>query len=146
MTPPSLPVPLRSKQGCWTCRLRKKKCDETRPLCSTCSSLSITCYAYGPKPAWMDDPEQERRVVAGFKDIVRHTSRHRPGKPTATTKTKTTSIRRAGRLDASETNGHANGRRPIAPQGTKPTSSLDDGGASLLQQHVPSQPVSMLSI
>lgn len=70
-------IPLRSKQGCWTCRLRKKKCDEERPLCSVCTSLSISCYGYGPRPGWMNDPEQERAVANSLKEIVKHTSRHK---------------------------------------------------------------------
>lgn len=69
--------PLRSKQGCWTCRLRKKKCDEGRPLCSLCTSLSITCYGYGPRPDWMDNGEREKAVANGIKEIVKHTSRRK---------------------------------------------------------------------
>ena len=70
-------APLRSKQGCWTCRLRKKKCDEGRPYCSTCSSLSITCYGFGPKPEFMDNGEEERAVVDRLKQIVKRTSRRK---------------------------------------------------------------------
>lgn len=44
----------RSLHGCWTCRLRKKKCDETRPACLVCVSLDLNCHAYGRKPEWMD--------------------------------------------------------------------------------------------
>src|SRR6201747_2843254 len=73
--------PLRSKQGCFTCRLRKKKCDEGRPHCSTCESLSITCYGFGPRPDWMDRGEKQRAIANGIKQIVKHTSRQ---KPTAT--------------------------------------------------------------
>jgi len=69
--------PLRSKQGCWTCRLRKKKCDEGRPLCALCTSLSITCYGYGPRPDWMDNGEREKAVANGIKEIVKHTSRRK---------------------------------------------------------------------
>jgi hypothetical protein len=69
--------PLRSKQGCWTCRLRKKKCTEGRPLCSICTSLSITCYGYGPRPDWMDGGERERAVTNDLKEIVKHTSRRK---------------------------------------------------------------------
>lgn len=85
-------VPLRSKQGCWTCRLRKKKCDEERPLCLICTSLSITCYGYGPKPTWMNDPEQERAVANNLKEIVRHTSRHKSGRQSSKSRTSTTLI------------------------------------------------------
>ncbi|KAF4627072.1 hypothetical protein G7Y89_g11081 [Cudoniella acicularis] len=69
--------PLRSKQGCWTCRLRKKKCDEAHPQCSTCESLSITCYGYGSKPEWMDGGEKERVMANSIKQIVKHTSRRK---------------------------------------------------------------------
>lgn len=68
---------LRNKHGCWTCRLRKKKCDEGRPYCSTCDSLSIPCYGYGPKPEWMDHGDQERAVADTLKQTVKRTSRRK---------------------------------------------------------------------
>ena len=71
----SMNGPLRSKQGCYSCKLRKKKCDEGRPRCLVCESLSITCYGYGPKPDWMKDREKERAVANSLKEIVKHTSR-----------------------------------------------------------------------
>jgi len=33
----------RSRDGCFTCRLRRKKCSETRPVCIACVSLGIAC-------------------------------------------------------------------------------------------------------
>ncbi|KAH6672156.1 fungal-specific transcription factor domain-containing protein [Halenospora varia] len=69
--------PLRSKQGCWTCRLRKKKCDEAHPQCSVCEDLSITCYGYGSKPEWMDGGEKEKAMSNSIKQIVKHTSRRK---------------------------------------------------------------------
>ena len=69
--------PLRTKLGCWTCRLRKKKCDERRPRCTTCESLKIACHGYGAKPEWMDNGEKERARAATIKEIVKYTSRHK---------------------------------------------------------------------
>jgi hypothetical protein len=69
--------PLRSKQGCWTCRLRRKKCDERHPSCVTCDSLAITCYGYGSKPDWMDGGEREKAMATSIKQIVKHTSRRK---------------------------------------------------------------------
>ncbi|TVY29822.1 Pestheic acid cluster transcriptional regulator [Lachnellula hyalina] len=69
--------PLRSKAGCWTCRLRKKKCDEKHPFCSTCEALTITCYGYGSKPDWMDNGEKEKAMVHSIKQVVKHTSRRK---------------------------------------------------------------------
>ncbi|TGO34125.1 hypothetical protein BHYA_0211g00090 [Botrytis hyacinthi] len=69
---------LRSKSGCWTCRLRKKKCDERKPSpCSTCESLAITCYGYGAKPEWMDNGPREKEMANSIKQIVKHTSRRK---------------------------------------------------------------------
>ncbi|KAK9470469.1 uncharacterized protein V1510DRAFT_422997 [Dipodascopsis tothii] len=33
----------RSRNGCWTCRNRKIKCDEVHPKCTPCSRLRISC-------------------------------------------------------------------------------------------------------
>jgi hypothetical protein len=43
----------RTRTGCYTCRLRKKKCDEQKPDCLNCRSREIVCYGYGAKPDWM---------------------------------------------------------------------------------------------
>ncbi|KAK5061154.1 hypothetical protein LTR84_007696 [Exophiala bonariae] len=37
------PPKLRTKTGCSTCRTRRKKCDEVRPICSACHRLNIQC-------------------------------------------------------------------------------------------------------
>ncbi|EDK47112.1 hypothetical protein LELG_05293 [Lodderomyces elongisporus NRRL YB-4239] len=34
----------RSRYGCLTCKVRKKKCDEIMPVCSACSRLNKKCY------------------------------------------------------------------------------------------------------
>jgi hypothetical protein len=60
----------RSIYGCWTCRVRKKKCDENRPACSTCVSLKITCYGYGDKPVWMDNGPLQREKALSIKRIL----------------------------------------------------------------------------
>ncbi|RSL45364.1 hypothetical protein CEP54_014283 [Fusarium duplospermum] len=53
----------RTKTGCWTCRLRRKKCDENKPACSNCTSQSLECYGYDQKPAWMLDKENWQHVL-----------------------------------------------------------------------------------
>lgn len=51
---PDTPVRGRSKQGCWTCRLRRKKCDEqcddSSGQCHTCKRLKIRCIGWGDTP------------------------------------------------------------------------------------------------
>ncbi|KAK2051607.1 hypothetical protein LY76DRAFT_468898, partial [Colletotrichum caudatum] len=58
--------------GCWTCRLRRKKCHETRPVCQTCTSLGITCYRYGPRPPWMDRGPLEKEKAQSIKFEISH--------------------------------------------------------------------------
>lgn len=56
----------RSRNGCYTCRIRKKKCDEKRPICMNCSSRGIECHGFGPRPRWMlgvsRDAEEFREI------------------------------------------------------------------------------------
>lgn len=58
----------RSKTGCWTCRLRRKKCSEGGPPCSNCAARGVFCHGYGPKPAWKDrgamEQEEARKLLA----------------------------------------------------------------------------------
>ena len=43
----------RTQTGCITCRIRKKKCDEQRPVCQGCRSRQLACYGYNEAaPAW----------------------------------------------------------------------------------------------
>ncbi|ORY87603.1 hypothetical protein BCR37DRAFT_2050 [Protomyces lactucae-debilis] len=80
----------RTKSGCWTCRERKVKCDEQKPICSTCSRLGLECAGYTSRIAFRDDTP---RVVTRMKDVTdvsgcdvydqrasrrRSTSRHSP--------------------------------------------------------------------
>jgi hypothetical protein len=53
--------------GCWTCRVRHKKCDITTPFCRECSDRNVHCHGYGPKPAWMDGASEEKKERARIK-------------------------------------------------------------------------------
>ncbi|KAK1752597.1 hypothetical protein QBC47DRAFT_404919 [Echria macrotheca] len=47
-TDPALKYPkLRVKTGCRTCKIRKVKCDESRPACKRCLSTGRVCGGYG---------------------------------------------------------------------------------------------------
>lgn len=50
----------RSKSGCWTCRLRRKKCSGGGPPCSSCKTRGVFCHGYGSKPVWKDRGEKEK--------------------------------------------------------------------------------------
>jgi hypothetical protein len=70
----------RSMYGCWTCRLRKKKCDETRPLCSACISLELECHGYGPKPQWMDNGILQKDQASKIRRVVQQTKSKKRGR------------------------------------------------------------------
>ncbi|KAI0855297.1 fungal-specific transcription factor domain-containing protein [Xylaria cubensis] len=68
---------LRSSQGCWTCRLRRKKCDEARPVCGTCAGLEISCYYSDTKPEWMDGGVREKQMADELKVMVKKKANER---------------------------------------------------------------------
>ena len=61
----------RKHEGCWTCRLRHKKCDEARPSCAACVQRDLPCHGYGPRPAWFDGHDAERAELARIKAAVK---------------------------------------------------------------------------
>lgn len=64
--PPRNRLPPRSRNGCWTCRLRKVKCDEARPTCGQCTRLGHTCD-YSPRLSFRDDTT---RVVERMEGVT----------------------------------------------------------------------------
>lgn len=60
----------RSSNGCWTCRIRHRKCDELRPICRECSDRHIQCHGYGPKPAWIDNERALKEELGRIKRLV----------------------------------------------------------------------------
>lgn len=60
----------RSGSGCWTCRLRKKKCDDIRPVCGPCEFRNITCHGYGPKPTFLCSAEDQKAEIAKIQRAV----------------------------------------------------------------------------
>ncbi|KAI0067250.1 hypothetical protein BV25DRAFT_1987693 [Artomyces pyxidatus] len=60
-----------SRGGCWTCRLRRKKCDEQREegdSCRTCRRLQLNCLGWGQRrPDWMRDKVAVQNYKAEIK-------------------------------------------------------------------------------
>lgn len=69
--------PRRSFSGCWTCRLRRKKCDEQRPICQACASLQIDCYTENSKPKWMDGGSRQEKMLQHIKARIKETAPYR---------------------------------------------------------------------
>ncbi|KAI0378122.1 fungal-specific transcription factor domain-containing protein [Hypomontagnella monticulosa] len=68
---------IRSSNGCWTCRLRRKKCDENHPVCDTCSALHITCHYSQDKPEWMDNGARQEEMAERLKREVKENAHRR---------------------------------------------------------------------
>ncbi|KAH7205758.1 fungal-specific transcription factor domain-containing protein [Fusarium oxysporum] len=66
-----------TSQGCWSCRVRRKKCDRRRPVCGICDTLHITCHTGSRRPPWLDGGAQQARVAATLKEEVRQAAAHR---------------------------------------------------------------------
>jgi C6 transcription factor Pro1 len=58
--------------GCWTCRLRRKRCDAVRPACGSCQALAIPCHAGEARPSWMDGGVGQRQMAETIKLKIRH--------------------------------------------------------------------------
>lgn len=63
---------VRAKSGCYTCRIRRKKCDEQaneQGHCSTCVRLRLECLGFGAKrPDWL----RENRNVLQLRDKIKN--------------------------------------------------------------------------
>ncbi|KAK0261776.1 DNA-binding transcriptional regulator ume6 [Friedmanniomyces endolithicus] len=61
----------RSRSGCFTCRLRRKKCEEGKPACKACSHLGLRCDY--KRPMWWSNGEQRRHQKEVIKNIIKKT-------------------------------------------------------------------------
>ncbi|KAJ5308923.1 hypothetical protein N7508_004302 [Penicillium antarcticum] len=42
----------RSYQGCWTCKRRRRRCDNARPNCQNCAERGVACEGYEVRLRW----------------------------------------------------------------------------------------------
>lgn len=61
--------------GCWTCRIRHRKCDSRTPTCKECSDRNVQCHGYGQKPEWMDGAAEEKKEKLRIKKAVKENFR-----------------------------------------------------------------------
>lgn len=57
--------------ACWTCRLRRKKCDRARPVCADCSRLQISCEYSTARPEWMDGGKKQSEKARKLAAIIK---------------------------------------------------------------------------
>ncbi|KXL50598.1 hypothetical protein M433DRAFT_141111 [Acidomyces richmondensis BFW] len=61
----------RSRSGCFTCRLRRKKCEEGKPACKACKHLGLRCDY--KRPMWWSNGEQRRQQKELIKNLIKRT-------------------------------------------------------------------------
>lgn len=61
----------KSFTGCWTCRVRKIKCDERRPECRRCKTTGIECQGYAHRLTWLDGLDKRQTYVMGNRRMAR---------------------------------------------------------------------------
>jgi len=61
----------RSRTGCFTCRLRRKKCDEGKPCCRACKNLGLTCDY--KRPSWWGNAEHRKQQKENIKILIKRT-------------------------------------------------------------------------
>ncbi|CAH0049808.1 unnamed protein product [Clonostachys solani] len=59
----------RSRTGCYTCRLRRKKCDEGSPMCTACKNLGLCCEY--KRPMWWGNNDLRRKHKDDIKHIIK---------------------------------------------------------------------------
>lgn len=59
----------RSKNGCWICRIKHLKCDETRPICTSCAKLGIECDYSPERPDYITDKNLKKEKLASISVI-----------------------------------------------------------------------------
>ncbi|KAK1250303.1 hypothetical protein MKX08_010306 [Trichoderma sp. CBMAI-0020] len=59
----------RSRTGCYTCRLRRKKCDEGSPLCTACKHLGLQCEY--KRPMWWSNNDARKQHKEDIKGIIK---------------------------------------------------------------------------
>ncbi|KAG6008317.1 hypothetical protein E4U21_004643 [Claviceps maximensis] len=59
----------RSRTGCYTCRLRRKKCDEGTPMCTACKHLGLQCEY--KRPQWWSNNDERRQHKEDIKNVIK---------------------------------------------------------------------------
>lgn len=126
---------VRSKRGCWTCRIRKKKCDENTPECTACKTLDIKCHVFNQKPDWMDGGGREREGALEIKLSVKASLNRRAVLRSAS--------RRQTRSRGGQALGLSSQEPSLSTPGTSAASSASDHGdaGDIPQYDKPSQSI-----
>lgn len=68
----------RSKNGCWICRIKHLKCDEVRPVCTSCTKFGIQCDYAIEKPLYVLDKDLRREKLLEITKVRKSNQRLKP--------------------------------------------------------------------
>ncbi|KAI1419556.1 fungal-specific transcription factor domain-containing protein [Xylaria sp. FL1777] len=72
----------KSRQGCWTCKARKVRCDRGVPACQRCTTAQRECEGYGLRLSWPRENDRKRSIRAHMPTISTQTEmRYSGGDP-----------------------------------------------------------------
>ncbi|KAI5949248.1 atg6 [Candida theae] len=69
---------VRSKHGCWTCRIRHKGCDEEQPRCGNCKRLNLECDFSSMRPDYMSNDKLHAAKLIEIRSVTDKIKRHGP--------------------------------------------------------------------
>ncbi|EFX04526.1 c6 zinc finger domain containing protein [Grosmannia clavigera kw1407] len=67
----------KSRNGCVTCKARRRKCDEAKPSCSQCARRRVTCGGYSSGLRWKEFSQPEPAAVLSGRKGAARSSRQR---------------------------------------------------------------------
>lgn len=72
------PKKTKSRNGCVTCKKRRLKCDETKPLCQNCIKKGIVCGGYAINFKWRDFSEtsNSHKKLDNYNHNLNHNHNH----------------------------------------------------------------------
>ncbi|KAJ5145130.1 hypothetical protein N7448_002522 [Penicillium atrosanguineum] len=59
----------RSYQGCWTCKRRRRRCDNARPTCQNCAQRGVDCEGYEVRLRWGNGIASRGRFTGADKPL-----------------------------------------------------------------------------
>ncbi|KAK1834272.1 fungal-specific transcription factor domain-containing protein [Podospora conica] len=145
----------KSRSGCRTCKLRRLRCDETKPACRNCTQKGLECPGYQQRLQWStkherpssataSGPENFDQLVTAASEVIGQRSGESAAGPSSAGAASTTTPDR----------GQASQRTtPTLSPGSSPDSSRNDGamvpfikrdsspGPSEVMQNIPEIPL-----
>lgn len=68
----------RSKNGCWTCRIRHKGCNEEQPKCGHCQRLNLPCDYSLIRPKYMSDHKLHAEKLIEIRHLTDKVKKRKP--------------------------------------------------------------------